>query len=83
MQSVWGLAACNQWKPPLEAIRKLAVPTLVLAGKRDQMTPLKAGRAVAAEIPGAQLKVLDCGHALMAEAPRETLAALRDFLGGS
>jgi pimeloyl-ACP methyl ester carboxylesterase len=56
------------------------VPTLVVAGKRDQMTPLKAGRAVAAEIPGARLVVLDCGHALMGEAPRETLAALREFL---
>ena len=75
-----GLAACHQWKPPLEAMRKLAVPTLVVAGKRDQMTPLKAGRAVAAEIPGARLVVLDCGHALMGEAPRETLAALREFL---
>ena len=77
-----GLAACHRWQPPMDAIRRLAVPTLVIAGKRDQMTPPKAGRAVAEAIPGARLVMVDAGHAMMAEAPRETLAALRGFLGG-
>lgn len=77
-----GLAACHGWQPSLEALGRISVPTLVVAGKRDQMTPPKAGRAVASAIPGAKLVVLDTGHAMMAEAPRETLAALRVFLGG-
>ena len=76
------LRACQSYQPPMESIRALAVPTLVLAGRRDQMTPFKAGRALASEIPGARFVALDAGHSMMSEAPRETLAALRDFLSG-
>ena len=74
------LAACHEWKPPLDAIRALKVPTLVVVGKRDQMTPQKAGRALAAEIPGARLAVLDAGHSMMSEAPRDLLRELKAFL---
>lgn len=77
-----GLGACHRWQPPMEAIRALRVPTLVVAGRRDQMTPAKAVRALASEIPGARFVTLDSGHSMMSEAPRETLAALRDFLSG-
>jgi len=75
------LEACNSYRPAQDAIRSLAVPTLVVAGKRDQMTPFKAGRALAAEIPGARFVALDAGHSMMAEAPKELLRALREFLG--
>jgi pimeloyl-ACP methyl ester carboxylesterase len=75
------LQACNAYRPSMEAIRALRMPTLVLAGKRDQMTQFKAGKALAAEIPGATFVALDAGHSMMSEAPRETLTALRDFLG--
>ena len=74
------LEACHAYAPPIEAIRALKVPTLVVVGRRDQMTPHKAGRALAAEIPGAKLAMLDAGHSMMSEAPRELLDALRDFL---
>jgi len=76
------LAACHAWAPSPEAIRALAVPTLVVAGKRDQMTPWKAGQALAREIPGARFVTLDAGHAMMSEAPREVLSALRVHLAG-
>ena len=76
------LRACNAYKPEIETIRGLAVPTLVLAGKRDQMTQFKAGQALAAQIPQAEFVALDAGHSMMSEAPRETLAALKRFLGG-
>ena len=74
------LQACNAYRPSLDALRGLKVPTLVLAGKRDQMTPFKAGKALAAEIPGAAFQALDAGHSMMSEAPHATLEALRDFL---
>lgn len=74
------LAACHEWKPSMEAIRALAVPALVVVGKRDQMTPQKAGRALAAEIPGAKLVALDAGHSMMSEAPRELVRELKEFL---
>lgn len=74
------LNACQAYAPSFESIRALRTPTLVLAGRRDQMTPMKAGKALAAEIPGARFEVLDAGHSMMSEAPRATLHALRDFL---
>jgi pimeloyl-ACP methyl ester carboxylesterase len=74
------LVACNAYRPSMDAIHAMKVPTLVIAGRRDQMTLLKSGKALAAEIPGAKLVVLDAGHSMMSEAPRETLKALRDFI---
>ena len=74
------LAACHGYAPSIEAIRLLNVPTLVIAGRHDLMTPLKAGQALANEIPGARFMALDAGHAMTVEAPREVLAALRTHL---
>ena len=75
------LQACNAYRPSPQAVRALGIPTLVLAGKRDQMTAFKAGKALAAEIPGATFVALEAGHSMMSEAPRATLEALRSFLG--
>ena len=75
-----GLAACNAWQPPLDSIRALKLPTLVIGGRRDLMTPLKAGKALAAEIPGARFVELDAGHSMMSECPRAVLDHLRGFL---
>ena len=66
------------YRPDPAAIRALDVPTLVLGGRRDQMTPFKAGQALAAEIPGARFVALDAGHSMMSEAPREVAARLRE-----
>ena len=45
----------------------------VVAGKRDQMTQLKAGQAMAKAIPEVRFVALDAGHSMMSEAPRELL----------
>jgi pimeloyl-ACP methyl ester carboxylesterase len=74
------LAACHAYRPPNEALAAVRIPTLVVAGKRDQMTPLKAGKSVADRIPGSRFMTLDAGHSMMSEAPRELAFALRDFL---
>jgi pimeloyl-ACP methyl ester carboxylesterase len=74
------LQACNAYRVPAEELRKLAVPTLVVAGKRDQMTALKAGKALAAGISGATFVALDAGHSMMSEAPHALLTALRKHL---
>ena len=74
------LIACNSYRVAPERLRALDIPTLVVAGRRDQMTPLKAGRAVADQIPGARFVALDAGHSMMSEAPRELLAALKAFV---
>ena len=74
------LHACHAYAPAMESIRALAMPVLVVAGRRDQMTPMKAGQALAKEIPGARLELLDAGHSMMNEAPKELLRVLRGFL---
>jgi len=76
-----GLNACNAYRADAAKVAALKVPTLVVAGKRDQMTQMKSGRALPESIPGARLVTLDAGHSMMSEAPRELLEALRGFLG--
>jgi pimeloyl-ACP methyl ester carboxylesterase len=75
------LAACNAYRAGLAAAAKVAVPTLLISGERDQMTPLKSARALAAMISGAKLLVLPgAGHMLMAERPHEIVDALAGHL---
>ncbi len=72
------LSACNDYQDALAAAMRVAVPASVILGERDLMTPLKAGRALAAALPGARTVALrGAGHLLMAERPDQVLAALR------
>lgn len=77
------LHACNTYAASMEAVRALEVPVMVVGGRRDQMTPMKMGRALAGEIPGARFHALDAGHSMMSEAPRELLGLLKEFLPGA
>ena len=53
------------------------MPTTLILGERDMMTPVKAGKALAAAIPNAKTVVVrGAGHMIMAECPDELLAAL-------
>lgn len=48
----------------------VALPTVVIAGSHDRLTPLAGNEAIAESIPGARLEVLPgMGHMLMFEAP--------------
>lgn len=72
------LSACNDYRDALTAAAKVTVPSIVILGSRDLMTPAKSGKAVAAAIPGCRLTVLEgAGHMLMSERPNDVLAALR------
>ncbi len=72
------LAACNAYQDALAAAAKVAVPSIVIQGSRDVMTPAKSGRAVANAIPGCRLAMVEgAGHMLMSERPDDVLAALR------
>jgi pimeloyl-ACP methyl ester carboxylesterase len=72
------LDACNAYSGALAAAAKVTVPTTVILGERDMMTPAKAGKALAAAIAGARTVVLSgAGHMLMSERPDELLAAIR------
>jgi pimeloyl-ACP methyl ester carboxylesterase len=72
------LSACNAYQNALAAAAKVSVPTTLILGERDMMTPSKAGKALAAAIPNARTIVLSgAGHMMMNERPDELLAALQ------
>jgi pimeloyl-ACP methyl ester carboxylesterase len=72
------LSACNAYQGALAAAAKVTVPTTLILGERDMMTPAKAGKALAAAIPNAKTIVLaGAGHMMMVERPDELLAALQ------
>ena len=64
------LKACNDYAAGLESAAKLRCPALLILGRRDAMTPPKAGEALARAIPGSRTVIVAAsGHSLMAEAP--------------
>ena len=72
-----GLAACDSYRDGAERAAVVRCPARVIIGERDRMTPAKAGRALAAMIPGAAAAVIPAaGHMLMIERPGQTLDAL-------
>lgn len=62
-------------------LRRIKVPTLVLCGAHDTLTPVRKHSFMAELIPEAVLHVVnDSGHLPTLEAPEETTAALIDWL---
>jgi len=75
------LTACNDYKNGLAAAALATAPALVICGERDQMTPLKGARALAAAMPHATLvTVQGAGHMLPTECPDDVLDALASHL---
>jgi pimeloyl-ACP methyl ester carboxylesterase len=77
------LSACHAYAPSPGAIRAIAAPTLVIAGRRDVMTPPKPAQALAREVPGARFELLDTGHCMPGEAPREVTRLLQAHFAGA
>ena len=72
------LSACNTYQNALAAAAKISVPTTIILGERDMMTPAKAGKALAAALPNSRTVMLrGAGHMMMVERPDELLAALQ------
>jgi 3-oxoadipate enol-lactonase/4-carboxymuconolactone decarboxylase len=62
-------------------LARISVPTLVIAGTEDPSTPPDQLRAIAAEIPGSQLELVDgARHLVNVEFDAQFNALLRDFL---
>lgn len=57
------------------------VPTLVLCGREDAITPLVMAEEMTAAIPGSKLAILEeCGHLATLERPQAVTALLRHWL---
>ena len=58
------------------------LPTLIIWGRDDRVTPLALGERLQRDIPGARLAVIDdCGHNPHEERPEETWRLMAGFLG--
>lgn len=60
----------------------IKVPTLILVGDQDGVTPLANARAIATAVSGAQIRIVPAtAHMTMLERPEAFNAALIEFLG--
>ena len=59
---------------------ELVLPTLIVWGKEDQITPLSVGEEFRQHIPNSRLELLDqCGHSPNIERPKEFGRMLQEF----
>ena len=73
-------AACDKFDV-MQELDALRVPTLIIVGSLDQLTPPKYSTYLHDRIAGSTLTTLDgAGHLAMAERPAEVNAALGSFL---
>lgn len=64
-------------------LASIAVPTSIMVGDADPLTPMALSEEMAALIPGARLSIArDCGHVITHERPEMVNAALADLLDG-
>jgi pimeloyl-ACP methyl ester carboxylesterase len=74
------------WEPDdsFEHLAGAAVPTLVIHGTDDVVTPFENARLLAGRIPGALLRSFDgCGHLFFHERPAETARVVSEHLRSS
>jgi pimeloyl-ACP methyl ester carboxylesterase len=82
-----GFKACDSYEGAFDAQKRLLAGTepaqpaiLFIVGMADQMTTPKAAQALIDKMPHAKVAKVSGGHAMMTEAPEETLAALARWL---
>lgn len=74
--------ACDRFDA-MGRISQIQLPTLVVCGRQDQLTPLKYSEFLVSQLPRATLRVIEaCGHAPMIEQPAQLSQALEEFLAG-
>jgi proline iminopeptidase len=77
------VGSVQNFKFPVDQLKKVTMPVLTIHGKKDRNAPYGAGREWAAILPDARLLTLDeAAHAVWADEPKITLAALKTFLDG-
>jgi len=72
--------ACDAFNA-MEKVNKIQIPTLLITGSADRMTPPNRAQYLQSQIEGAQLEIVEgAGHMVMIERPDEVAALLTDFL---
>ncbi|MBU3029432.1 poly(3-hydroxyalkanoate) depolymerase [Paracoccus marinaquae] len=62
------------WLPQIKA------PVLIMMGEDDPIVPVVNGRILAARLPDARIRIMDCGHLFVLTDPQGTAAAVEEFL---
>ena len=76
-----GLATIAERSETCSTLDKISIPTLIICGKEDSVTPLAQSEAMKKAISGATLKVIEnAGHVSNLEQPHEFNKHLSDFL---
>jgi pimeloyl-ACP methyl ester carboxylesterase len=79
----WAQRAMAARPDSIDTLREVSVPTLVLVGEEDQVTPLSDAEAMVAAVPDARLiTVPEAGHLTPLEQPEVVDEALLEFLHG-
>lgn len=64
----------------MSRLSEIPVPTIVICGREDKLTPLKYSEYLQKNIPNAQLHVIErAGHMVMLEQPEVVTTALKEF----
>lgn len=64
----------------MNRLNEISVPTVVICGREDKLTPVKYSEYLQQNIPQAQLKIVEgAGHMVMLERPHDVTSALREF----
>lgn len=75
------LKALAQRADSLPTLKTINVPTLVVIGQEDTVSPIELGRTMAESIPGAKLVTIpQAGHLAPFENPQAVNAAIEEFL---
>ena len=73
--------ACDAFNASAAQLAKISIPTLIIFGAADQMTPVTDASALRAQIAGARLEVVpNAGHMVMLEQPDRVAELLGEFV---
>ena len=65
-------------------VARISLPTLLIVGEEDKLTPLKYSQQLHDYIPGSKLVVIpQAGHMVMLEKPAEVSQAIAEFVGST
>jgi pimeloyl-ACP methyl ester carboxylesterase len=79
--AAWAQRAMAARPDSFETLRQVRVPTLVLVGEEDRLSPPAEAEATVGAVPGAQIAVLSgAGHLSAAETPEEFNHLVGDFV---
>ena len=67
----------------MEDVKKIHIPTILICGSEDRMTPPNRSEYLKEQIEGAQMHVLEgAGHMVALEKPQAFNQAVLDFMAG-